>query len=189
MSMKRWPSDYVRSLMRVLPIDETLAPIGVPGYHLRMTDTPPPDPVDHATDFSHRYADDLEIAVGEVMLDLGLSNQEMGSRDPSRGLEHHTFYPQEGDCGSVNRLGQINVDSGIMNSAARDEPYGQECGNLWRKTRLKDRIQAVIAHERAEHEYDGDHELALIAAPETTLPISHAARELLRRQEAGWRSR
>jgi hypothetical protein len=89
----------------------------------------------------------------------------------------------------VNFLGQINIDSGVMNPSAMDEPYGEECGKLWRKTRLKDRIQAIVVHERAEHQYNGDHELALIAAPETTLPISHAARELLRAQEAGWKSR
>jgi hypothetical protein len=76
-----------------------------------------------------------------------------------------------------------------MNPAAMDEPYGEACGDLWRKTRLKDRIQAIVACEKAEYEYDGDHELALIAAPETTLPISHAARELLRAQEAGWKTR
>ncbi len=123
------------------------------------------------------------------MLDLGLSNHEMGSRDPSRGLEHHTFYPQDGECGSVNRLGQINIDSGVMNPAAMDAPYGEACGQIWRKTRLKDRMQAIIAHEKAEHEYDDDHELALIAAPETKLPISNPARELLRAQERGWKSR
>ena len=78
-----------------------------------MTDKPPTEPADHAEDFSRRYVIDLEIATGEVMLELGLSEHEMGSRDPSRGLEHHTFYPQEGDCGSVNRLGQINIDSGL----------------------------------------------------------------------------
>jgi hypothetical protein len=59
---------------------------------------------------------------------------------------------------------------------------------LWRRTRIRDRAQAIIAHELAEHEY-GDHELALIAAPETTLPIRLAARELLKQMERGWRGR
>jgi hypothetical protein len=49
-------------------------------------------------------------------------------------------------------------------------------------------MEAIIAHERAEHEY-GDHELALIAGPETDLPISERAREILRAQESGWRGR
>jgi hypothetical protein len=59
---------------------------------------------------------------------------------------------------------------------------------MWRRTRINDRAQAIIAHELAEHEY-GDHELALIAGPETELPISRAARELLRQMEKGWISR
>jgi hypothetical protein len=153
-----------------------------------MTDTPPIDPADHAEDFSRRYADDLEIATGQVMLDLGLSEHEMGVRDPSRGLEHHTFIPHEGDCGSVNHLGQINVDSGVMNPAAMDAAYGEECGKVWWKTRLRPRIEAIIAHERAEHQYK-DHELALIASVETGLPISREARELLRAQETGYKGR
>ena len=43
-------------------------------------------------------------------------------------------------------------------------------------------------HELAEAEYQ-DHELALIAGPETELTISHAARALLRLMERGWKRR
>ncbi|WP_422930164.1 hypothetical protein [Singulisphaera sp. PoT] len=35
----------------------------------------------------------------------------------------------------------------------------------------------------------GDHEAAPAAAPETTLPVTHAARVLLRGMEAGFRGR
>ena len=73
-------------------------------------------------------------------------------------------------------------------SLALDGPYGGEAGALWRKSRLRDRMQAIIAHEMAEHEHD-DHELALIAAPDTTLAIGRGARELLRRMENGWKWR
>jgi hypothetical protein len=152
-----------------------------------MPDTPPTDPAEHAEDFSRRYADDLEIATGQVMIDLGLTRHEMGLRDPVRKLEHHTFFPNERDCGGVSPLKQINLDSGIMNPAVMDRPYGEVCGKLWRKTRLRDRMQASIAHEKAEGEYDHDHELALIAGPETKLTISHRAREILRAMEAGWK--
>jgi hypothetical protein len=154
-----------------------------------MPDTPPTDPADHAEDFSHRYADDLEIATGQVMMDLGLTRHEMGSRDPGRNLEHHTFYPDERDGGGNSPMGQLSVDSGVMNPAIMDVPYGEECGKLWRKSKLRDRIQAIIAHEKAEYEHNGDHELALIAAPETGLLISDRAREILRSQESGWRGR
>jgi hypothetical protein len=152
-----------------------------------MPDKPPAGPADHAQDFARRYADELEIATGEVMLQLGLSNDEMGLRDPSRRLEHHTFFPSERTCGGVSPLGQINLDSGVMNPQVMDDIYGEACGKIWRKTRLRDRLMAVIAHEKAEKEYGGDHELALIAAAETKLPISHAARVLLRAMEAGYK--
>jgi hypothetical protein len=66
--------------------------------------------------------------------------------------------------------------------------YDKDTQTLWRRTRIADRAQAIIAHELAEHEYK-DHELALIAGAETTLPISHAARELLKQMERGWRGK
>ena len=48
-------------------------------------------------------------------------------------------------------------------------------------------MQAIVAHEKAESEYDGDHELALIAAPDTELPITHLERAILPAMEAGWK--
>jgi hypothetical protein len=152
-----------------------------------MTEKPPSDPADHAADFSRRYSEDLDVASGQVMIDLGLADNEMGARDPDRNREHHTFFPNERSCGGISPAGQINLDSGVMNPAAMDGPYGEACGELWRKSRLRDRMQAIVAHEKAESEYDGDHELALIAAPETELPITRRARAILRAMEAGWK--
>jgi hypothetical protein len=51
--------------------------------------------------------------------------------------------------------------------------YDEETQGMWWRPRIADRAQAIVAHELAEHEYGGDPELALIAAPETKLPISH----------------
>ena len=151
-----------------------------------MTDRPPIDPADHAEDFGRRYAQDLDIASGQVMLDLGLSSHQMGARDPDRNSEHHTFFPAERSGGSISPTGQVTLDSAVMNPLALDGPYGEEAGAHWRKSRLRDRMQAIIAHELAEHEH-GYHELALIAAPDTAIPISHGARELLRRMVDGWK--
>ena len=153
-----------------------------------MNEKPPPDPADHAEDFSRRYARELEIASGQVMIDLGLSAYQMGARDPDRNSEHHTFFPGERSGGSISPAGQVTLDSAVMDPLALDGPYGGEAGALWRKSRLRDRMQAIIAHEMAEHEHD-DHELALIAAPDTTLAIGRGARELLRRMENGWKWR
>lgn len=153
-----------------------------------MTNRPPPDPIEHARDFSRRHAEELDIVAGQAMLDLGIANDLMGARDPDRNREHHCFFPDDDTGGGVSPAGQITLDSGLMNPELLANAYDEDAQRAWRRTRIADRAQAIIAHELAEHEY-GDHELALIAGPETTLPISHAARALLRRMERGWRGR
>ena len=47
------------------------------GWHM---DTPPTHPAEHAQDFSRRYAEDLEIVAGQVMMDLGIPDDQMGAR-------------------------------------------------------------------------------------------------------------
>ncbi len=153
-----------------------------------MRDKPPSDPADHAEDFSRRYAEDLDIVAGQVMLDLKIPDNQLGARDPDRNSEHHCFFPSERTGGSVSPAGQITLDSGLMNPDLLAAAYDEETQKLWQHTRIGDRAQTIIPHELAEHEY-GDHELALIAGPETELSISHAARELLRQMEKGWRGR
>jgi hypothetical protein len=83
----------------------------------------------------------------------------------------------------------VTLDSGLMNPDLLKDGYDEEAQRAWQRTRISDRAQAIIAHELAEHEYGGDHELALIAGPETKLPISYEAKELLRKMESGWRGR
>jgi hypothetical protein len=153
-----------------------------------MTERPPSDPADHAEDFSRRYAEDLEIVAGQAMMDLGIPDDQMGARDHSRKSEIHSFFPGDREGGTVSHAGQITLDSGLMNPELLLN-YDEETRMVWRRTRIADRAQAIIAHELAEHEYGGDHELALIAGPETKLPISHAARELLKQMEWGWRGK
>ena len=122
------------------------------------------------------------------MMDLGIPDNQMVARDPDRNGEPHSFFPGDGEGGTVSPAGQITLDSGLMNPDLLATGYDQATQELWRHTRIRDRAQAVIAHELAEAEHK-DHELALIAGPETKLPISHAARELLKQMERGWKSR
>jgi hypothetical protein len=150
-----------------------------------MPDTPPTDPAEHAVDFGWRYTEDLDIMAGQAMMDLGLPRDQMGARDPHRPGEHHSFHPEDRTGGSVSHAGQVTIDSGIMNPHLLDAGYDGDTQKLWRKTKIRPRVEAIIAHELAEHEYK-DHELALIAAAETELPVSHAARELLKQMEKGW---
>jgi hypothetical protein len=154
-----------------------------------MTERPPSDPADHAEDFSRRYAQELDILAGQVMLDLGLPDSQIGARDPDRGRAHHCFFPAERTGGGVSPAGQVTLDSGLMNPELLAAHYDEATQDAWKRTRIKDRAQAIIAHELAEHVYGGDHELGLIAGTETGLPISHAARALLRSMESGWRGR
>jgi hypothetical protein len=52
-------------------------------------------------------------------------------------------------------------------------------GKTWSSSRLRDRIDAVIAHEIAEAK-TGSHEAAEAMAAETDLPVSTGARRILR---------
>ena len=56
---------------------------------------------------------------------------------------------------------------------------GRKAGRLWPKARLRDRIDAIIAHEWAEAQHL-DHQVALKAAARTELPVSEGARRILR---------
>ena len=120
------------------------------------------------------------------MLDLGIPNDHMGARDPERYREHHVFFPGDQTGGSVSPAGQITLDSGLMNPDLLAVGYDEPAQKTWRRAGIRDRSAAIIPHELAENESDGDHELALIAGPETKLPISHAARELLRQMAVGF---
>ena len=72
------------------------------------------------------------------------------------------------------------VDSGVLNP---DLLKSQKGGRLWAHARLRDRIDATIAHELAESE-SLDHKQALKDAARTKLPISPGARAIVRR----WRN-
>ena len=67
------------------------------------------------------------------------------------------------------------VNSGVLNPKL----FTGKGSRVWAESSLKHRINAVIAHELAEHEY-GTHEEALKAAPKTELPITDGARRMLR---------
>lgn len=59
-----------------------------------MPEKPAPNPADHAEDFARRYADELELVAGELMLNLGLPDHQIGALDHERGSEHHCFFPR-----------------------------------------------------------------------------------------------
>lgn len=140
---------------------------------------PPPDPADHAADFARRYADRLDEYAATRMEALGIPPDQIGASDHERGVPWRAFFPDEVQGGGISPGKRINVDSGVLNPAHMDH-LGADAAKAWERSPLRDRIDAVIAHEYEEAER-GTHEAAVEHAPDTTLPVTHASRELSRR--------
>ena len=133
----------------------------------------PGDIADHAEDFSRRYAEPLDYLISQRMLDLGIAAERIGSRDPMKG--HLSFMPHERNGGGNDPRGGLTLDSGVFNSGL----LGTLPGNReWAKARLRDRIDAAIAHEFEESRF-GSHIEALRHAPDTALPIREESRRIL----------
>jgi hypothetical protein len=158
-------------------------PVGLPlGQHV------PADPADHAEDFAHRYADPLDWQTGLRMEELGIDKDRIGSNDHLQGLYGRAFNDYEREGGGFGPTGQINIDSGALNPELLTTKYGKKAGKQWAKSRLRDRIDALIAHEDMEWR-TGSHDVAVEAALETELAISSRAREVLRAMKTGWKAR
>ena len=145
--------------------------IGLPTSARRV----PHDAAEHAADFAHRYADSMNYHVENRMMELGIHTDRIGAR--KYGYPHRAFWPEENTGGGNVPGMRLTVDSGVLNPelmAARPE-----AGPIWEKARLRDRMDAVIAHEDAES-LTGDHTLAEAMAPDTELPIRDEARRILR---------
>ncbi|MHC5542057.1 hypothetical protein ACYOEI_27875, partial [Singulisphaera rosea] len=86
-----------------------------------MLDKPPSDHADHAEDFSRRDAQELDIAAGETVVDLGIDPNRFAALDPE-DLQRKTFLPDERTVGSLGPGDTITLDSGVMNPDAMDAP-------------------------------------------------------------------
>ena len=96
--------------------------------------------------------------------------------------------PYERDGGGNTPDGRLNFDSGILNPELFRR-LGPEASAAYAKARLRDRIDAGIAHEYEEVRGGGSHEYACEHAPETELPIRQEARALARTIREGERRR
>jgi hypothetical protein len=138
----------------------------------------PTDPAKHALRSAHEWADVAETYVQERMRQLGIPERQIGVRSRERNYRRVAFIPSEGDGGGITRDG-INVDSGVLNPQLNAEEIGPSASAIWEQARLRDRIDAVIAHEY-EESLAGTHEGAEMRAADTALPISDNARRILR---------
>jgi hypothetical protein len=139
-----------------------------------MTDKPPSDPADHAQEFSRRWADRLDEYCAVRMEKLGIPDDKTGADDLRKNMRWCAFDPEGRSGGNIT--GGITVNSGALNPELMK---GNKGGRIWHRARLRDRIDAIIAHEWEESK-SVDHDAAPKAAPKTGLPITDGARPILR---------
>jgi RHS repeat-associated protein len=116
----------------------------------------------------------LTRAIENRMLALGIPNANIGIPWEAGG---RGFDPAGGQIGGNVRTCGINTDAGIFepwNSAAYGAPYP-----AWDLARLSAKVDATIAHEWGE--FGGlTHNQSVAAGAATPLPITDAARQLLK---------
>ena len=134
----------------------------------------PANPAEHAEEFAHRWRDKLEQHCTIRMDELGIQ-KDMNGEPGYDGDGRWIAFDPYGRKGGNNTTGVV-VDSGVLNP---DLLKGQKGERLFPLTRLRDRIDAIIAHEYEELRH-GSHVEALQAAATTELPISDEARRLCR---------
>lgn len=134
----------------------------------------PTDKATHARRVAREWRDVAEIYVERRMRELGIPKDKIGADAPRAGKPWRAFDPDEATGGSMS-TGNV-VDSGVLNP---DLLKGKKGGRVWAKTTLRDRIDAIIAHEWAE-DWTMDHAEALKAAARTELPLGDGARRILK---------
>jgi hypothetical protein len=139
-----------------------------------MPEKPPPDPAEHAQDFARRYREPLDWYCTIRIQELGIPENKNGAPDFDRDGRWRAFDPEGRSGGNITS--GIYLNSGVLNPELLK---GKKGGRIWPKARLRDRIDAIIAHEWAESKTT-DHVAALRAAHRTELPISDEARRICR---------
>ena len=114
------------------------------------------------------------------MLDLGIDPARIEMPDYVHGIRHAAFHPHGMESGNISPDGRMIVDSGLFNADLLKAEYGRKAGKLFDGSRLRDRLDSILAHEYEEQRHGMSHEQALKAAPKTALPISHRARRIYR---------
>ena len=137
-------------------------------------DKPPPDFADHAEDFAHRYERELDQYAAIRMQELGIPKHLHGAPYFGGDGQWRAFIAHDRVGGRITT--GITVNSGCLNPELLK---GMPGSRIFAKARLKDRIDAIIAHEY-EEDRTGSHKEALKASPKTELPITDGARRILK---------
>jgi hypothetical protein len=128
--------------------------------------------------YSIQNAEALDQWTAIFMEKMGIDKDRIGAKDRRNNVEWRAFFPDEVDGGGNSPGGRLNLDSGLFNDDLM-QPMGPRSDKAWRRASVETRAMAVLPHEDLES-WGHTHEEAVEMAPETTLPISHAARGLLR---------
>jgi hypothetical protein len=139
----------------------------------------PVDPAEHAVQFAHEWANVADSYVQKRMHELGIPEHQIGAIEYGQGGIRRAFEPHERRGGTNDVFSRLYVDSGVLNPELNAEQFGPHVSSVWSKSRLRDRIDAVIAHEHTEVE-TGSHDSAEALAPDTALPIREGGRRILR---------
>jgi hypothetical protein len=121
------------------------AMIGLPPSARGLTGGPA-DPAAHAKEVAREWEDVAESYIQGRMRQLGIPDHQIGAPDYQRGALRRAFLCEETKGGTNDFAGRVYVDSGVLNPELNAEAIGPEASRLWAKSRLRDRIDAVIAH-------------------------------------------
>src|SRR5208337_2507049 len=110
----------------------------------------PADPALHAKEVAREWEDVAESYIQERMRQLGIPDHQIGAPDYQRGGVRRVFLADEAIGGSYGTGRRLFVDSGVLNPELNAEVIGSEASKAWAKSRLRDRIEAVIVHEHLE---------------------------------------
>jgi hypothetical protein len=143
--------------------------IGIP-----LGEQVPADPADHAEDFAHRYESPLDQYCAVRMQELGIPSNLHGAPDFETDGKWRAFIAHNRTGGRLTT--GITVNSGCLNPELLK---GQKGVRVFAKAKLRDRIDAIIAHEYEEDRL-GSHEASLKHAMKTELPIMDGARRILK---------
>jgi hypothetical protein len=159
------------------------AMIGLPPSSRGLTGRPA-DPASHAQEVAREWEDVGEAYVQKTMRGLGIAEHRISAPNYERGGVKRAFLPADTRGGTNDQWGRLYVDSGILNPELNATENGPEAARIWADSRLRDRVQAVVAHEDIESQ-GVSHDEAVQLAPDTELPMGENARRILRSIAAG----
>ena len=141
---RRWAAK-----LRQKPTEAVLPPVQL-GRRLAKPEPIPAVPAEHAVQFAQDWYDRLEFHSRRRMRELGIAEHRIGAYDIDYDFRHAAFFPQEQTGGSNSPGARLNLNSGILDPELLAPKLAVEVATLWAKGRLRDRMDAIIAHEDIE---------------------------------------